>query len=238
MTYHKLMIVSLALVALVVLGCQMPAPDSSVADSNCRFDSTASGSDFDVVVLGDRGKVIVRVPKAIFGEGDPAEWGYALVVMSQEGFPAPGVRRVRDVSPTAEQWRVGGGGSVKSVGVGGPLTGRGAHVLVIDDPVKDDQKALSEIERNRTWSWYTQTAYTRLAPGGGVLFMMTRWHEDDLAGRLLEKAKAGGDQWRVVSFPAIAEEDEEHLLTGPVGNESADNEADDRADDEAGDDPG
>ncbi|NNL12324.1 MAG: glycoside hydrolase [Acidimicrobiia bacterium] len=66
---------------------------------------------FDVVVLGDRGKVIVRIPQAIFGEGDPAEWGYALVVMSQEGFPAPGVRRVRDVSATAEQWRVGGGDS-------------------------------------------------------------------------------------------------------------------------------
>ncbi|MBT8202381.1 MAG: glycoside hydrolase [Acidimicrobiia bacterium] len=66
---------------------------------------------FDVVVLGDRGKVIVRVPREIFGDGDPAEWGYAVAVMSQEGFPSPGVRRVRDVAPAAEQWRVGGGDS-------------------------------------------------------------------------------------------------------------------------------
>lgn len=66
---------------------------------------------FDVVVLGDRGKVIVRIPLTIFGVGDPEDWGYALVVMSQEGFPSAGVRRVRDVNPTAEQWRVGGGDS-------------------------------------------------------------------------------------------------------------------------------
>jgi hypothetical protein len=66
---------------------------------------------FDIVVLGDRGKVIVRVPRQLFGDGDPAEWGYAVAVMSQEGFPSAGVRRVRDVTPTAEQWRVGGGNS-------------------------------------------------------------------------------------------------------------------------------
>ncbi|MCP4248615.1 MAG: hypothetical protein GY778_16335, partial [bacterium] len=84
-------------------------PSVYVADANGSTEETKPT--FDVVVLGDRGKVIVRIPKAIFGDGDPAEWGYALVVMSQEGFPSAGVRRVRDVTPSAEQWRVGGGDS-------------------------------------------------------------------------------------------------------------------------------
>ncbi|MEA1903399.1 MAG: glucodextranase DOMON-like domain-containing protein [Actinomycetota bacterium] len=61
-----------------------------------------------IAVFGDQGKVVVRVPKAIFGDGDTASWSYAVVVLSQEGFPSPGVRRVRDINVTAEQWRGGG----------------------------------------------------------------------------------------------------------------------------------
>ena len=63
---------------------------------------------FKVIVLGDRGRVIVRVPRSVLGDGDPAAWGYAVAVMSQEGYPSSGVRRIRDVLPTAEQWRIGG----------------------------------------------------------------------------------------------------------------------------------
>jgi carbohydrate-binding DOMON domain-containing protein len=61
-----------------------------------------------VAVFGDQGKVVVRVPIEVLGEGDPTAWGYAMVVLSQEGFPSPGVRRVRDISAVAEQWRGGG----------------------------------------------------------------------------------------------------------------------------------
>jgi alpha-amylase/alpha-mannosidase (GH57 family) len=64
---------------------------------------------FKVIVVGDKGRVIIRVPQVLFGDGDPANWGYAAMVLSQEGYPAAGVRRVRNVDPQAAQWRFGGG---------------------------------------------------------------------------------------------------------------------------------
>ena len=105
-------------------------------------------------------------------------------------------------------------GAYRSAGVGGGITGMGADIAIIDDPVKDAKEANSQTVRDSVWDWYTSTFYTRLSPKSGILLGMTRWHEDDLAGRLLEEAKKGGDQWRVVSFPAIAEEDEEHRNEG------------------------
>ena len=115
-----------------------------------------------------------------------------------------------------ELWKVGNGGSYKAVGVGGPLTGRGCHILIIDDPIKDAAEANSATKREAVWQWYCSTARTRVAPGGGVLVMMTRWHEDDLVGRLLNLAKKDpdADQWIVINFPAIAHEDEEHRQAG------------------------
>ena len=120
----------------------------------------------------------------------------------------------RNGKDTASQWDIQGKGSVSAVGVGGPLTGRGAHLLIIDDPLKDAEEASSATARRRVWEWYTQVAYTRLAPGGGVVVCATRWHEDDLVGRLLEEQEAGGDRWDVVRYPAIAEEDETHRARG------------------------
>ena len=114
----------------------------------------------------------------------------------------------------AEGWKTKHGGVYVPAGVGGPMTGRGAHILVIDDPVKNREEAESETTRNTIKNWYTSTAYTRLAPGGGVLVILTRWHEDDLAGWLLSQADQGADQWEVVRYPAIAEQDEEHRKTG------------------------
>ena len=104
----------------------------------------------------------------------------------------------------------GRNGAYRSAGVGGGITGMGADIAIIDDPVKDAKEANSQTVRDSVWDWYTSTFYTRLSPKSGILLGMTRWHEDDLAGRLLEEAKKGGDQWRVVSFPAIAEEDEQY----------------------------
>ena len=105
-------------------------------------------------------------------------------------------------------------GAYRSAGVGGGITGMGADIAIIDDPVKDAKEANSQTVRDSVWDWYTSTFYTRLSPKSGILLGMTRWHEDDLAGRLLEEAKKGGDQWRVVSFPAVAEEDEEYRNEG------------------------
>lgn len=105
-------------------------------------------------------------------------------------------------------------GSYRSAGVGGGITGMGADIAIIDDPVKDAKEANSQTVRDSVWDWYTTTFYTRLSPKSGILLGMTRWHEDDLAGRLLVEMQNGGDQWRVVSFPAIAEQDEENRNEG------------------------
>ena len=103
---------------------------------------------------------------------------------------------------------VGHKGVYKSAGVGAGVTGRGGRILMIDDPIKDAAEAHSETVRNGIWEWYTSTLYTRCEPGGGILVIMTRWHEDDLIGKLLENMKQGGEPWQVIKVPAIAEEDE------------------------------
>lgn len=117
-------------------------------------------------------------------------------------------------SQSAEAWLTTTGGGYVAAGVGGGITGKGAHVLVIDDPVKNRDDAESANARDSTWDWYTSTAYTRLAPGGGVLVILTRWHDDDLAGRLLKAAADNGEQWEVVNYPARAEVDEEYRKAG------------------------
>ncbi|WP_017430797.1 phage terminase large subunit [Vreelandella jeotgali] len=112
-------------------------------------------------------------------------------------------------SQSVEVWSTNHEGGYVAAGVGGPITGRGCSVLIIDDPLKNRADAESETTREGIWDWYRSTAYTRLAPGGGVICMMTRWHDADLGGKLLEQMADGeGDQWRVVSYPAIAEHDE------------------------------
>lgn len=92
-------------------------------------------------------------------------------------------------------------GAYFAVGVGGPLTGRGAHLLLIDDPVKNREEAESEIIRKKTKDWYTSTAYTRLMPGGRVVIIQTRWHEDDLTGWLTTEHAHEG--WETLNLPAI-----------------------------------
>lgn len=108
------------------------------------------------------------------------------------------------------------GGGYRCVGVGGPLTGTGADILIIDDVVKNAEEANSETIRDATWSWYSTTARTRLMPGGGVIIVLTRWHDDDLAGRILELMKThdDADRFEVISYPAIAEFDEPHRKAG------------------------
>lgn len=109
---------------------------------------------------------------------------------------------------------VGHAGAYRSAGVGAGITGMGADIGIIDDPVKDAKEANSQTIRDAVWDWYTTTFYTRLSPKSGILLGMTRWHEDDLAGRLLREMDNDGDQWRIVSFPAIAECDEEYRNEG------------------------
>lgn len=135
-------------------------------------------------------------------------------VLREPTYKAVFKTRLDPDSQSAEAWLTTAGGGFVAAGVGGGITGKGAHVLVIDDPVKNREDAESQNNRDANWDWYTSTAYTRLAPGGGVLVILTRWHDDDLAGRLLKSALQGGDEWEVVRYPAIAEEDEEFRKAG------------------------
>ncbi len=108
------------------------------------------------------------------------------------------------VDKLVDSFSTGQSGAYFAVGVGGPLTGRGAHLLLIDDPVKNREDAESELIRKKTKDWYTSTAYTRLMPGGRIVVIQTRWHEDDLAGWLQQEHKHEG--WVILDLPAIDDE--------------------------------
>ena len=111
------------------------------------------------------------------------------------------------------KWRTAEGGSYTSVGVGGAITGRGAHVLLIDDPIKNREEAESEVYREKVWTWFTSTAFTRLEPGGVVIVILTRWHDDDLAGRILAHPELS-KRIKIIKFPAIAEIEEPYRHIG------------------------
>lgn len=99
------------------------------------------------------------------------------------------------------EWKIAGG-SYTAVGVGGPITGRGANILLIDDPIKNREEAESEVLRDKIWNWFTSTAFTRLEPKGVAIVIMTRWHQDDLAGRILSHPELS-KRTKSVIFPAI-----------------------------------
>ena len=119
----------------------------------------------------------------------------------------PGVGLSED-SQAANRWHLKSGGQYIAAGVGTAITGRGAHLSIVDDPIKDRQEADSETVRQRIWDWYRSVLYTRLMPGGSIVLIQTRWHDDDLAGRLLAEAGEGGDQWEVVELPALARDND------------------------------
>lgn len=98
-------------------------------------------------------------------------------------------------------------GSYRSAGVGTGITGMGFNFGIIDDPLKNRQEAESKTIRDSVWDWYTSTFYTRQEKNAAILITLTRWHEDDLAGRLLKLSKddPGADQWEVIEYPALLE---------------------------------
>lgn len=111
-------------------------------------------------------------------------------------------------------WSIAGQpGGMISVGLGGAITGEGADLLLVDDVVKNRKEADSETMRNRVWDEWTSTLLTRLSPGGRIIVIMTRWHEDDLAGRILAQAEENGEEWTVINLPCEAEEND------PLGRE-------------------
>lgn len=113
-------------------------------------------------------------------------------------------------SESVKGWRTTKKDEYKSAGVGGPITGRRADIAIIDDPVKDREEADSEVVREKQWKWYNSTLRSRLKPKGAVILVMTRWHGDDLGGRLLAAQRS---MWDFVNLPAEALEDD------PLGRE-------------------
>lgn len=136
-------------------------------------------------------------------------------------------------SKAANRWHTNKRGMYTAAGVGTATTGRGAHVLLIDDPLKDRAEADSDVIREKVWRWYTSTAYTRLESDidqqeildddwlwrefqadveagkaerfeGAIILVMTRWNEDDLGGRLLKQQDEGGERWEILELPAIS----------------------------------
>jgi predicted phage terminase large subunit-like protein len=105
-----------------------------------------------------------------------------------------------------EDWETTDGGGFRAIGVGAGITGQGGNLIVIDDPVKNREEAESETVREKVWDWYRDDLYTRLEPQGQMILIMTRWHEDDLAGRILNSP--GFSEWSVIKLPAFAEEND------------------------------
>jgi predicted phage terminase large subunit-like protein len=104
-------------------------------------------------------------------------------------------------STAAGRWGTSHGGEYTAVGVGGSITGRRGDLIVVDDPVRSREDADSDRVREKTWEWWTNDLLTRLKPGGRIVVIMTRWHENDLAGRLLEREP---QRWKVIKLPMIA----------------------------------
>jgi len=115
---------------------------------------------------------------------------------------------LRNDSKAANRWHTSDGGVYVAAGVGTALTGRGAHLALIDDPFKDREEADSENRRKKVWDWYRSVLLTRLMPGGAVIVIATRWHEMDLTGMILETAEETGEEWEVLKFPAIQDDGE------------------------------
>lgn len=137
------------------------------------------------------------------------QWGRKVrnIMMSQEHKVLFPNISVSEDSRSAGRWDLNTGGSYYASGVGGSVTGRRADCVVIDDALRGVEDAESEAIRNSMWDWYGSDLLTRLKPGGIIIVIGTRWHLDDLIGRLIASEKQrGGDKWEKVILPALAKE--------------------------------
>lgn len=134
-----------------------------------------------------------------------------------EGTLDLGLRIARD-NGSARRWQLDGHrGGIVCVGIGSGLTGRPLDALTIDDPFADAEQAGSAYYRDRVWDWWQSVGAPRLAPGAPAIVILTRWHEDDVAGRLV--AAEDGHRWRVINIPALADHDPAKGQSDPLGRE-------------------
>lgn len=158
----------------------------------------------------------LRIVTASYGQNLANRNGRAIRNRIQS-HPELGLKIAKDNGSVSEWTLEGRQGGVLSVGIGAGVTGRAADMLIIDDPVKDRKEADSETYRDNVWDWWTDAASARLAPGAPVVIILTRWHMDDLAGRLLEKNKDAG--WKLINIPAQANHRPELGETDVLGRE-------------------
>ena len=125
---------------------------------------------------------------------------------------------VSPVQRTKTNWNLENGtGGMISVGIGGSITGYGADLLIVDDPIKNRAEAESQTYREMLWNEYQSTVSTRLQAGGAVIIILTRWHEDDLAARLLNPEYGKVEDWKIISLPVICEDEENDALGRSIG---------------------
>jgi predicted phage terminase large subunit-like protein len=157
--------------------------------------------------INTRGEAQVRCNPQVDAVTSPNDRTEEVPVPSpipHQSFSPPS-NRIRQRLNTVAEWETGAGGGVRAVGVGGGITGFGADLVIIDDPIKSRAEAESKTYRERVWDWFNDDLYTRLEPNAAIILIQTRWHEDDLAGRLLKDSADGGEHWDVISLPALAE---------------------------------
>ncbi len=158
-----------------------------------------------------------KVGLASYEMGYASEWGGRAKDSIVEGSADLNLE-LRSDTKAKGRWNLRGyGGGMFVAGIGGPFTGRGFDLIIIDDPIKNPAEALSPVYRKRNWDWYRTVARTRLQPGGSIVVIMTRWHENDLAGMLLNPPQEEGelpqedvqrDPWEIINLPAVAEDND------------------------------
>lgn len=135
-----------------------------------------------------------------------AELAYTLSRSARDFYVRDG-GQVRGDAGAVKHWETGQGGGLWAAGVGGPITGKGFHLGIIDDPLKNAEEAASEVIRRKHQDWFSSTFYTRAEPHAAIVLIQTRWHEEDLSGWLLSQESGENvERWYIVNLPAFAEE--------------------------------
>jgi len=176
-----------------------------------HFKSTAISFYFSAWWLGMRpdSKVMLACYESKFAQ----EWGQQVrEVLKEYGNDCFGVTIDPQVQAQSNFKIDKHTGRMYSVGAGGAIIGKGADLLIIDDPIKNYEEAHSQLMRDKVWNWFLSVAYSRLEPNAAIVIIMQRWHIDDIVGRL---KKAEGEKWEILTFPALAEEND--ILGREVG---------------------
>lgn len=161
-----------------------------------------------------KSELVSRLFPAYYLHRHPSKWvaiasygadlAYTLSRAARENYTRAG-NALHMASRAVKYWQTAAGGGLWAAGVGGPATGKGFHLGIIDDPIKDAQEAQSATIRERQKDWYGSVWSTREEPSGAQVVVQTRWHQDDLSGYILELEQDEPEHWYIVSLAAIAE---------------------------------